>query len=523
MQEPPGVVASEEEIDDLQNTVPRSGPVPIPEGFAGPPVSPSSGGNTPPAASTPPSVSEHERWRIGEPTGTAGPTTPPSGVSKVTPPTVMPPRRSGGRAGRVVAIAAAAIIVLAAAVGATVLVTSKKTGSPGGNKPAVHPVSQAQPSAKSYTSFQAEYAALKNSIAEITTVGCDGNNYVGTGFVIDAHHIVTAGHVVEGAQSMTVTVSGGQPLPTQIIGLDTSGDVALLSSDSALPGPYVPLSISQPAVGQRVAAIGFPLAGGLTMTQGSVSALNATINVNNTNLAGLVQTDTALNPGNSGGPLVALNGQATGIVDALNTQANATGYAIDPQYAASEVTHWIQSPESHPLPLCSAPDPYASVAVSPGSGSSNSAGESAAASSVDSILQESASARSTVVSATQAVENCNADPNTEAQVMQGAISSRESALSELASVDSSSLPDGSAIINDLNAALADSDQADGDFVAWMNDVEGDSCPYPTTSDPNFESATAASAQADAAKQAFLALWNPIAAQFNLTQYDPTQI
>jgi hypothetical protein len=57
----------------------------------------------------------------------------------------------------------------------------------------------------------------------------------------------------------------------------------------------------------------------------------------------------------------------------------------------------------------------------------------------------------------------------------------------------------------------------------MDDVEGSSRPYATTSDSNFQAATNASAQADAAKQAFLALWNPIAAQFNLTQYTPGQI
>jgi S1-C subfamily serine protease len=215
-----------------------------------------------------------------------------------------------------------------------------------------------------YTSFEAEYPATKGAIAKISTIGCDGSAFVGTGFAIDAHHIVTAGHVIEGSKSMTVTF-GGNPVPTQIVGLDASGDVALLESDSLLPAPYIPLGDSAPGVGERVAAIGFPLGGDLTITQGSVSALGQSITVNNNQLAGLVQTDTALNPGNSGGPLVALDGTARGIVDALNTQANATGYAIAPQYARSEVQHWITSPESHPLPLCTAPDPYGSVQENP--------------------------------------------------------------------------------------------------------------------------------------------------------------
>jgi hypothetical protein len=101
------------------------------------------------------------------------------------------------------------------------------------------------------------------------------------------------------------------------------------------------------------------------MTQGSVSALEQSILVNNTQLAGLVQTDTALNPGNSGGPLLGLDGRASGIVDALNTQANATGYAISPKYATSEVDHWLVSPESHPLPLCTSPNPLGSGPAGP--------------------------------------------------------------------------------------------------------------------------------------------------------------
>jgi hypothetical protein len=420
----------------------------------------------------------------------------------------------------VLAIIAAVLVVAGAAVGTTIALTrsSSNPTSVDSAKSTRSPTGLAQ----SYSSFAAEYAAVKNAVVEIQTVGCDGNSYVGSGFVIDPHHIVTAGHVVEGSQSMTVTVNG-QPVPTQIIGLDASGDVALLSSDTTLSGPYVPLESGDPDVGARVAAIGFPLAGGLTMTQGSVSALDQSPPINNSNLAGLVQTDTALNPGNSGGPLIALNGHADGIVDALNTQANGTGYAIDPQYALSEVAHWIVSPESHPLPLCSTPDPYSTASSSAESPTIPTGNESSAASAVDTILLQSANARSTVISATQSVSNCSADPDSEASVMQSAISSRESALEQVGSIDPTDLPDGSTLLGDLSSALQASDQADQDFVLWMGDVEGSACPYATSSDSNYEAATTASAQADSAKQAFIALWNPVATQFGLTQYTPGQI
>jgi len=254
----------------------------------------------------------------------------------------------------VVALVVTVVVVAAAATGVTVFLTRSKAAPQAGPGAGTAPAN--------YASFEAEYPATKGAIARINTIGCNGSAYVGTGFAIDAHHIVTAGHVVEGSSTMTVTLDGN-PVPTQIVGLDASGDVALLASDSALPGPYIPLADSAPGVGERVAAIGFPLGAGLTLTQGSVSALGQDLTVNNNQLAGLVQTDTALNPGNSGGPLIALDGTARGIVDALNTKANATGYAIAPQYAHAEVQRWIATPESHPLPLCNAPSPYVAAGV----------------------------------------------------------------------------------------------------------------------------------------------------------------
>jgi S1-C subfamily serine protease len=287
--------------------------------------------------------------------------TPMTSSTQSHPPTAPPGPTSNRnrRISPILAIVGAAVLV-AAAVGATIVLTGH--GSSPTAQTGSHSLASSPP--KNYASFEIEYASLKNAIVRINSVGCDGNNYVGSGFVIDAHHIVTAGHVVEGSRSITVTI-GGNPEPTEIIGLDTSGDVVLLHSDGAIPGSYIPLASDDPPVGDRVAAIGFPLGGGLTMTQGSVSALGQSIVVNNTQLAGLVQTDTALNPGNSGGPLLGLDGRASGIVDALNTQANATGYAISPKYAITEVDHWLVSPENHPLPLCASPNPLGSGPATP--------------------------------------------------------------------------------------------------------------------------------------------------------------
>lgn len=150
-------------------------------------------------------------------------------------------------------------------------------------------------------------------------------------------------------------------------------------------------------------------------------------------------------------------------------------------------------------------------------------GSSSAASAIDSVLRQSGNARRTVVAATQSVSNCTAGPASELSAMQGAISSRESALQRLSSIAPTDLPDGATLVSDVNSALKASDQADQDFVRWMHDIEGSSCPYVSSSDSNYQGATSASAQADGAKQALLSLWNPVAAQFGLTQYTAGQI
>jgi hypothetical protein len=149
--------------------------------------------------------------------------------------------------------------------------------------------------------------------------------------------------------------------------------------------------------------------------------------------------------------------------------------------------------------------------------------EGSAASAIDSTLRQSADARRTVVADTQSVNNCTADPASVLSAMQGVISSRESALRQLSSVAPTALPDGATLVSDLKSALKASNQADQDFVRWMGDIEGSSCPYASSSDSNYQAATSASAQAEGAKQAFLALWNPVAAQFGSTPYTAGQI
>ena len=153
---------------------------------------------------------------------------------------------------------------------------------------------------------------------------------------------------------------------------------------------------------------------------------------------------------------------------------------------------------------------------------STGTGASAAAA-MNMILSQSGAARSAVVAATQAVGNCTGDPLTEAGHLQSVVSQRQSELQQLNAIPTNALPGGSALIGYLTTALQASNQADQDYIGWMQAVAGQPCPYPTTSEPHFVAAAGASSQASAAKASFVALWNPLAAQLNLPQYAENQI
>ncbi|WGZ93252.1 MAG: DegQ family serine endoprotease [Candidatus Thiothrix putei] len=134
----------------------------------------------------------------------------------------------------------------------------------------------------------------------------------GSGFIISADgYIVTNAHVVEDAKSITVGLNDRRELPAEIIGVDTLSDVALLKV-KAENLPTVQLGDSNGLeVGQWVVAIGAPFGLDLTATQGIVSALSRSLP--DGTYVPFIQTDVAVNPGNSGGPLFDLSGRVVGV------------------------------------------------------------------------------------------------------------------------------------------------------------------------------------------------------------------
>lgn len=143
---------------------------------------------------------------------------------------------------------------------------------------------------------------------------------LGSGFIIDQDgYILTNSHVVEGADEVSVVLLDKREFKAQVIGSDKRSDVALLKI-SAKNLPFV--TIGDPTkleVGEWVVAIGTPFGFSNSVTQGIVSAKGRALP--GQNLSPFIQTDVAVNPGNSGGPLFNLNGEVVGINAQIYSQS----------------------------------------------------------------------------------------------------------------------------------------------------------------------------------------------------------
>ncbi|MGZ4765175.1 MAG: S1C family serine protease [Ilumatobacteraceae bacterium] len=176
---------------------------------------------------------------------------------------------------------------------------------------------------------QAAFSAIQPSMVYISakhggTASEDANS--GAGVVINAQgQILTARHVVDGAESIEVTFADGTQSSATIASQQASNDIAVLS-------PAQPPSVIVPAVlggrlqiGDDVYATGHPLGLVDSLSAGVVSGLNRTVPISGgQTLTGLIQFDAAVNPGSSGGPLLNSAGQVVGIVTALANPADQT-------------------------------------------------------------------------------------------------------------------------------------------------------------------------------------------------------
>jgi len=171
------------------------------------------------------------------------------------------------------------------------------------------------------------YDAVSPSVVRLRVYGPTGALGEGSGWLYEDDVLVTNDHVVADGETVRAQFATGDWVTADLLGSDPYSDLAALSVDPPNDAESLPLLEEQPPVGTRVAAVGSPL--GLTgsLTSGVVSGVDRTISsIQNFTISGAIQTDAAVNPGNSGGPLLTLDGEVAGVV----TQAGAEniGFAV---------------------------------------------------------------------------------------------------------------------------------------------------------------------------------------------------
>ncbi|HWF72887.1 MAG TPA: trypsin-like peptidase domain-containing protein [Solirubrobacteraceae bacterium] len=241
------------------------------------------------------------------------------------------------------AVAGGVVGLVAADNNSTTKVITETTGSAAAAKPG--PIPTALNSSKGLTVNQI-YKADGPGVVDIqvnATSSSNGGGFFGfgggsqttqaegSGFVLNKNgDIVTAEHVVSGAQTIKVVFADGYSAGASVVGSDTGEDVAVIHVNNVPSSQLHPLALGDSStlqVGDGVVAIGSPFGLPGTVTAGIVSALGRAISSpNNWTIANAIQTDAAINPGNSGGPLLNSAGQVIGINDQIDTNAtSATG------------------------------------------------------------------------------------------------------------------------------------------------------------------------------------------------------
>ena len=204
----------------------------------------------------------------------------------------------------------------------------------------------------------AVYEQCNRSVVNITSKGVPGERILffetsaegsGSGAVIDNKgHILTNYHVIEAASQVEVTLFDGSNFDATFVGADPVNDLAVIRIDAPVEKLF-PINIgdsSRLKVGMKVFAIGNPFGLERTMTSGIISSLNRSLQIHsNRTIKAVIQTDAAVNPGNSGGPLIDCRGQLIGVNTAIATRGGGgtgVGFAVPATLVRRAVPQLIQ-------------------------------------------------------------------------------------------------------------------------------------------------------------------------------------
>ncbi len=182
--------------------------------------------------------------------------------------------------------------------------------------------------------------SVRDSVVSLSRNSRRGRSGIGSGVLFSADgHILTNSHVVEGSQEVIASFADGSQMVGAVVGHDPATDVGVVSVDAS-SRPIAALGDSAKLqVGQLVVAVGSPHALEHTVTAGVVSALGRSLRAKGGRLIeNVIQTDAALNPGNSGGPLVTSRGEVVGINTAVMPWAQGLSFAVPVNTA-----QWVSS------------------------------------------------------------------------------------------------------------------------------------------------------------------------------------
>ncbi len=259
------------------------------------------------------------------------------------------------RVGVRIAAVAGAVAIGVATGAAAVTALDGSGGSPGATTAAAG-AGTTQPAAiTSGLTAEQIYERMSAGVVDITVTGSSSSqapfdqsggtrSAEGSGFVLDtAGNIVTNYHVVQSGSSFKVTFKDGSTAKATLVGTDPSTDLAVVHVDVAtsLLTPLALANSDNVTTGEPVVAIGSPFGLADTITSGIVSALNREIDApNGAPITGAIQTDAAINHGNSGGPLIDASGKVIGVnsqIDSESGGSDGVGFAV-PSNTVDRVT-----------------------------------------------------------------------------------------------------------------------------------------------------------------------------------------
>jgi serine protease Do len=196
-------------------------------------------------------------------------------------------------------------------------------------------------------SVRPSVVAVNTTIPAISVFGNTLNQQgAGSGWIIDPSGlIITNDHVVEGANSITVTLEDGRNFPAVLVRTDSVSDLAVIKVNAQNLHAAAVGDSAKLRVGDWVSALGNSLGQGISATKGIVSALGVSVSVSpGQSMYDLIQIDAAINPGNSGGPLVNLLGEIVGITSIKVSQVGVEGmgYAISTKEALPIISDLIK-------------------------------------------------------------------------------------------------------------------------------------------------------------------------------------